>query len=161
MAAIWVAEPLSARDTGAMEDTSRSYPSRPILAASVAVFRNGKVLLGERARSPGRGLFSLPGGAVETGERLEQAARREVLEETGLDVDIAGFVCHKEAIYRDAAGAVHRHFVIAVFAARSDTGEPVPGDEVLSFRWADPETLDGLPVTDGLGAVVAAAGRML
>ncbi|MDQ0391701.1 NUDIX hydrolase [Labrys monachus] len=144
-----------------MEDASRAYPIRPILAASVVIFRDGKVLLGERARSPGRGLFSLPGGAVEAGEGLEAAARREVREETGLDVEIAGFVCHKEVIHRDEAGAVHRHFVIAVFAARGCAGEPRPNDEVLGFRWADPQTLDGLPVTEGLAAVVAAAGRLL
>src|ERR1700761_8105482 len=106
-----------------MQDASRSYPSRPILAASVAIFRDGKVLLGERARSPGQGLFSLPGGVVELGETLEEAARREVREETGLEVEISGFVRHNEVVYRDEAGAVPRHFVIAVFAARSSKAE--------------------------------------
>jgi 8-oxo-dGTP diphosphatase len=144
-----------------MTDASRSYPARPILAASVAIFRDSKVLLGERARSPGQGLFSLPGGVVELGETLEEAARREVLEETGLDVEIAGFVRHNEVVYRDEQGAVHRHFVIAVFAARAGQGEPVASEETVSFRWADPVTLDGLPVTDRLADIVAAAKAVL
>ncbi|CAM5763650.1 NUDIX hydrolase [Labrys miyagiensis] len=144
-----------------MTDASRSYPSRPILAASVAIFRDGRVLLGERARSPGQGLFSLPGGVVELGETLEEAARREVREETGLDVDIVGFVRHNEVVYRDKDGVVHRHFVIAVFAARSPEGEPEVSEETLAFRWADPATLDGLPVTDRLAEIVAAARALL
>jgi 8-oxo-dGTP diphosphatase len=144
-----------------MTDASRSYPSRPILAASVAVFRNGKVLLGERSREPGRGLFSLPGGVVELGETLEEAARREVREETGLEVEIAGFVRHNQVVYRDEAGAVHRHFVIVVFAARSEEGEPSLSEETLSFRWVEPATLDGLPVTDRLADIVTAAQAVL
>ena len=144
-----------------MTDASRSYPARPILAASVAIFRHGKVLLGERARSPGQGLFSLPGGVVDLGETLESAARREVREETGLEVEIAGFVRHNEVVYRDENGAVHRHFVIAVFAARAGQGEPQVSEETVSFRWADPATLDGLPVTDRLADIVAAAQALL
>ena len=144
-----------------MADNLRSYPSRPILAASVAIFRNGKVLLGERARSPGGGLFSLPGGVVEAGELLEDAARREVREETGLEIEIAGFVRHNEVIHRDKGGAVHRHFVIAVFAAQAGEGEPRLSEETRSFCWADTQTLDGLPVTDGLGDIVAAARRLI
>jgi 8-oxo-dGTP diphosphatase len=144
-----------------MTDASRSYPARPILAASVAIFRNGKVLLGERARSPGQGLFSFPGGVVELGETLEEAAKREVREETGLEVEIAGFVRHNEVVYRDENGAVHRHFVIAVFAARAGQGEPQVSEETVSFRWADPATLDGLPVTDRLADIVAAAQALL
>jgi ADP-ribose pyrophosphatase YjhB (NUDIX family) len=125
------------------------------------MFRDGKVLLGERARSPGGGLFSLPGGRVEAGETLEEAARREVREETGLAVEITGFVCHNEVIHRDEAGEVHRHFVIAVFAGKAGPGEPRLSEETLSFRWADPSTLDGLPVTDRLGGIVEAAQLLL
>ncbi|WP_245443361.1 NUDIX hydrolase [Labrys okinawensis] len=144
-----------------MTEAARSYPPRPILAASIALFRHGKVLLGERARAPGQGLFSLPGGVVELGETLEAAVRREVREETGLEIEITGFVRHHEVIARDGVGAVQRHFVVAVFVGRSAQGEPRLSEETLSFRWADPSTLDDLPLTDGLADIVAAARRML
>jgi ADP-ribose pyrophosphatase YjhB (NUDIX family) len=130
---------------------------RPILAVSVAIFRGGRVLLAERGREPMRGVFTLPGGAVERGERLVEAARREVLEETSLDIEPVGFVAHEEVIVRGEKGRTQRHYVICVFAARWLGGEPVPSEEATAFRWADPETLDGLPVTPGLAAVVARA----
>lgn len=144
-----------------MTEAPRSYPARPILAASIALFRGGRVLLGERARAPGQGLFSLPGGVVELGESLEAAVRREVREETGLEIEIRSFVRHHEVVIRDGAGAVQRHFVVAVFTGRADHGEPRLSEETLSFRWADPVTLDGLPLTDGLADIVAAAAEMM
>ena len=79
----------------------RLYPARPILAASVAVFRDGRVLIARRARSPLRGLYSLPGGAVEVGETLRQAALRELAEEVGVAADILAFVDHVEPIAFD------------------------------------------------------------
>lgn len=144
-----------------MTEAPRSYPARPILAASIALFRNGKVLLGERARPPGQGLFSLPGGVVELGENLEAAVRREVFEETGLEIEISAFVRHHEVIARDETGAVQRHFVVAVFAGRSEHGEPRLSEETLSFRWADPVELDSLALTDGLADILVAARKAL
>src|SRR5262245_46706600 len=111
----------------------RSYPDRPLLAASAAVFRDGRVLLAARGPDPGRGVFTLPGGLVEPGETLAEAARREVLEEMGLTVEIVGFADHREVIERDADGRVARHFVICAFAARWRGGEPVPSEEAPAF----------------------------
>jgi ADP-ribose pyrophosphatase YjhB (NUDIX family) len=135
----------------------RHFPSTPILAASVAIFRDGKVLLAARGREPLKGVFTLPGGAVELGETLAEAALREVAEETGLAVRLAGFVTHQEVIHLSADGRTERHFVICVFAAHWDGGEPRVTEEASEYRWADPATLDGLRVTDGLAAIVAAA----
>ena len=72
---------------------SRDYPDRPILCASAAVFRDGRVLLGSRRNPPYDQVFSLPGGLVETGETLEDAAIREVEEETGVrgEIDVFSF----------------------------------------------------------------------
>jgi 8-oxo-dGTP diphosphatase len=135
----------------------RLFPTAPILAASVAVFRDGKVLLAARGREPLRGVFTLPGGAVEIGETLAEAALREVREETGLSVRLAGFVTHQEVIHLGADGRTERHFVICVFAAHWTGGEPAVTEEASDYRWADPASLDGLRVTDGLASVVAAA----
>jgi len=136
---------------------SRAYPDRPLLAASAAVIRGGRVLLAARGREPMRGVFTLPGGLVEPGETLAEAARREVLEETGLSVEIAGLAGYQEVIARDDGGRIARHFVICAFAAHWRGGEPVPTEEAPAFRWADPLTLDDLTVTEGLHAIVAKA----
>lgn len=135
----------------------RRYPSRPILAASVAVFREGRVLLAARARPPLEGLFTLPGGLVEPGERLGEAALRELREEVGVEAEMIGFVDHVEVIERDQEGAVKHHFVIAAHAARWRSGEPQPGAEALAVRWVALDALADLPTTPGLAAVLEQA----
>lgn len=144
-----------------MGSDKRIYPERPILAASAAIFRDGRVLLAARGKAPMLGVYTLPGGVVEAGETLAEAAQREVHEEVGLDVEIVGFAGHVEVVRRDSAGAVERHFVICAFAARWTGGEPHTGDEALDIVWADPETLNGLNTTEGLGDIVAEAARLV
>lgn len=144
-----------------MTDPTRLYPDRPILAASVAILRGGRVLLAARGREPMRGVFTLPGGVVEAGETLADAARREVREETGLDLGDLVFVAHEEVVRRDPTGRIERHYVICVFAGRLGEGEPVPGEEAPELRWVDPAALDGLPTTPGLGAIIARAVALL
>ncbi len=95
----------------------RLYPPRPILAVSVAVFRQGRVLVGRRARPPMAGRFSLPGGVVEIGETLIEAALRELYEEVGVEAEIVGFNRHIEPIVREG-DRVRAHFVIASFVGR-------------------------------------------
>jgi len=136
---------------------SRTYPQRPILAVSAAIFRNGKVLVVRRARAPALTLYTLPGGAVEAGETLSEAIVREVREETALEIAPATLAGHREVIARDAQGRVERHFVILCFAARWLAGEPVLNDELDDARWLDPAELAGLRTTEGLAEIVAAA----
>src|SRR3954447_19607102 len=89
-------------------------PSRPQLAVSAAIFRDGKVLLVRRARSPGKGLHSLPGGRVEFGETMVQAMQREVAEEAGLTVEIGGPAGWREVL---PAQPDHGHYMVMSFAA--------------------------------------------
>lgn len=138
-------------------DHSRLYPLRPILAASIAVFRAGKVLLASRTQPPGEALFSLPGGLVECGETLEQAALRELREEVGVEARIIGFNTHMEVIDRDNAGKIRRHFVVASYAGIWTGGEPQTGPEAGAVLWADPDKLGGLALTRGLAPIVRAA----
>jgi 8-oxo-dGTP diphosphatase len=135
----------------------RAYPQRPYLAVSAAIIRDGKVLVVRRARNPALGIYTLPGGAVETGETLMQAVTREVREETSLTVEPVALAGHREAIARDAQGRVERHFVILCFAARWLSGEPLLNEELDDARWLDPAALSNLRTTEGLAEIVAAA----
>jgi ADP-ribose pyrophosphatase YjhB (NUDIX family) len=138
-----------------------SDAKRPVLAVSAAVFRGDRVLVAQRARGPGKGLWSLPGGSVEWGESLAEAAAREVREETGVEAEILGLAGQREVRMRGAAGAVEQHYVILCFAARWRAGEASPGPEAAQVRWIKPEALAQLQTTEGLGEIVAAAQRLL
>lgn len=139
------------------DERSRTYPTRPYLAVSAAIFRDGRVLIVRRARPPANGLFTLPGGGVELGETLEEAVVREVREETGLDVEPVALAGYRQAITRDAAGEVERHFVILPFAARWIAGEVSLNEELGEARWLEPAELTELKTTEGLGLIVRAA----
>ena len=135
----------------------RSYPSRPYLAVSAAIIRDGKVLIVRRARPPAAGLYTLPGGGVEVGETLMEAVAREVREETALVIEPVALAGYREAIARDGDGRVERHFVILPFAATWIAGEPVLSDELSEAMWLDPAAIAGLNTTAGLAEIVANA----
>lgn len=137
--------------------SDRSYPARPILAVSTAVIRDGRVLVAERANAPGAGLFSLPGGLVEVGETLAEAAARELMEEVGVSAEPVGLCGARDIIVRDADGRVERHFVVVSFAARWTAGEGTVSPEAAAIRWIRPEEAAGLPTTEGLAEVLAGA----
>ena len=140
---------------------ARSYPERPILAVSAAIVRDGRVLLVRRAREPAATLFSLPGGVVEVGETLAEAVVREVREETSLAIEPVALAGYREAIARDAAGRIERHFVILPFAARWLAGEVTLNEELAEAHWLNPTELGGLTTTEGLAQIVAAAAERI
>jgi 8-oxo-dGTP diphosphatase len=142
-------------------EMSRTYPTRPYLAVSAAIFRNGRVLIVRRARPPAHGLYTLPGGGVELGETLEEAVIREVREETALEVEPVALAGYRQAIGRDAKGDVERHFVILPFAARWVGGEIALNEELAEAHWLLPSELAGLTTTEGLAQIVAAAAERL
>jgi 8-oxo-dGTP diphosphatase len=141
-----------------MSVVSPVQPSHPQLAVSAAIFRDGKILLVRRARSPAKGRYSLPGGRVEFGETLHAALHREVDEETALKIEIAGLAGWREVVPGTSGGG---HYVIMSFAARWSSGEPVLNDEHDDFMWLAPEGLGDLNITDGLPDIIEAARRML
>ena len=120
---------------------ARTYPQRPFLAVSAAIMRDGKVLAVRRARKPALNLYTMPGGVVEIGETLFEAVKREVREETALEIEPVALAGHREAIQRDAQGKVERHFIIMCFAA----------------RWLVPSEITGMRTTEGLAEIVASA----
>lgn len=139
----------------------RTYPTRPFLAVSAAIFRDGKVLVVRRARKPALNLYTMPGGVVEAGETLAEAVAREVREETALQIEVLTLAGHREAVMRDAQGRVERHFVIMCFAARWIAGEPVLNEELDEAHWLAPSEISGLRTTDGLAEIVASAAEIL
>lgn len=136
---------------------ARTYPQRPILAVSAAIFRDGKVLAVRRARNPAINLYTLPGGVVEVGETLTDAVIREAREETRLDIAPVALAGHREVIVRDAQGGIERHFIILCFAARWIAGDVVLNEELDDARWLTPAELGGLRTTEGLTEIVTDA----
>jgi ADP-ribose pyrophosphatase YjhB (NUDIX family) len=130
----------------------------PQLAVSAAIFRDDKILLVRRARSPANGFYSLPGGRVEFGETLHAALHREVLEETALEIEIVGLAGWREVLPGTSGGG---HYLIMSFAARWIRGEPHLNDELDDFKWLPPEMLGELRLTDGLEEVIRSAGDLL
>ena len=138
--------------------TSPVQPTRPQLAVSGAIFRDGKVLLVRRARSPGKGFYSFPGGRVEFGESLHTALHREVDEETAIAIDIVALAGWREVLPTAGGGG---HYMIMSFAARWKAREPVLNDEHDDFKWLKPDEMGELKMTGGLQEVVQAAWRII
>ncbi len=138
----------------------RFYPSRPVLAASVAVLREGRILLAMRGKPPSEGLFSLPGGKVEIGETLGEAALRELREEVGVEAKLIGLIAPVEFIERDEKGHIRHHVVIATHAARWVSGEPQTGPEAKEIRWITDRDIADLPMTAGLTGILEQAFRL-
>lgn len=122
----------------------------PRLGVSVCLLRGGEVLLVKRARPPALGYWSLPGGHVEWGETLRDAAARELREETGLGADLAALPRVVDAIRLGDDGEVVTHYAIAMFAGRWTGGEPQAGDDAAEVAWVPVADLGRLVLTPGI-----------
>ncbi len=128
------------------EPTPREYPRLPRVGVGAIVVRNGRVLLVQRGQPPSEGLWAIPGGQVELGETLQQAADREILEETGITIRAGDPVYTFDLVLRDDAGRVQFHYVIVDLAADYVSGEPHAGDDALQVRWLSAAEVERLPV---------------
>ena len=135
----------------------RRYPKRPIVGVGALIFRRGKILMAQRGKEPLKGWWSLPGGALELGESLDAGVRREVREETGLEVLPLKVFEIFERIMRDAAGEPEYHYVLIDYVCRVTGGTLQAGDDVCAVAWTAREGLKELQITEGTLAVIEKA----
>ncbi len=134
----------------------REFPDHPMVGVGGVVIHRGRVLLIRRGGEPLKGEWSLPGGLVELGEELAEAARRELKEETGLDVEPLEILTVFDRIFRDR-GRVRYHFVIVDFACRLKGGRLAPASDVLDARWVRRKDLPDYHLTEKAMDVVLRA----
>ena len=139
---------------------NRRYPSRPLVGVGAVIFRKDCVLLVQRGREPSYGKWSLPGGLVELGESLEEAVRREVREEVGLDVCVGDLVVALDRVLRDSDGGIEFHYVLLDFLCVGDAGDPVPASDVLDCAFVALSDLASYALVRGTEEVVE-RGRAL
>jgi ADP-ribose pyrophosphatase YjhB (NUDIX family) len=138
---------------------SRLYPDRPFIAVGAAVCCGDRVLVVQRAREPSLGVWTVPGGVVDLGEEMAQAAAREVREECGIAIEVGSIVGSVDNIVRDPDGAVRYHFVIIDFAARYLSGELAVNDELSDAAWITPAQFDGYRISSRVRPILLAALR--
>ena len=123
------------------------------------ILKRDSVLLVERGKSPLEGYWSLPGGVVETGERLEEGIRREVLEETGLAVKPLRVITIFERIMPDALGQIEYHYVLIDYLCRVTGGTLKAADDVSRAEWVARRRLAQYKITEGTLPVIEKAFR--
>lgn len=139
---------------------SREYPSHPRVGVAAVVLRENQVLLVQRGREPGKGSWGLPGGMLELGETLAEGARREVMEECGVEIEVGPLVAVFEPVQRDEDGRLRFHYVVVDYLARYVSGEPRPDDDADDARWVDLDALELLPMRQETRHVIQQAVEM-
>lgn len=143
-------------------DRPRESPIQwPRAAASAAVFRDGMVLLAQRAKPPLVGIWSLPGGHIEPGEKALEAAIRELSEETGIEADIKGIVDVKDVILHHDDGSLSAHYVISAFYGVWQSGKAQPRSDAREVEWVSLAALNDRPLTEGTAEIIQQAAKLL
>jgi len=139
---------------GVSENSSRRFPARPLVGVGALILDGSRVLLVERGKPPLVGFWALPGGLVETGERLEDAIVREVFEETGLRVQAGPIATVFERVMPHADGRCEYHYVLVDFHCIVEGGDLRAGDDSSRAAWFDIASLAELPMTEGTREVI-------
>ncbi len=135
----------------------RDYPERPILGIGAAIVEGDRFVLVQRSQPPHQGEWSIPGGMLECGESLKEAAIREACEETSLEVEPVVLIEVFERIVRDTAGQIQFHYVIMDYLCRVKGGTLRAGEDAADARWMRLAELDQLQVADGTMGVLKKA----
>jgi ADP-ribose pyrophosphatase YjhB (NUDIX family) len=136
---------------------AREYPGRPVVGVGAVVVRDGRALIVRRAHDPRKGEWSLPGGMLELGESLSDGARREVREETGLDVEVGAILETFDRVHRDDDGRIRYHFVIIDFVCRAAAGEARAGSDAEAVAWITADEIEAYGINAHAGAIIRKA----
>ncbi len=139
---------------------TRRYPKRPIVGVGAVILRRDRVVLVQRGREPLKGYWSLPGGVLEVGEYLEDAVRREVLEETGLAVRPVALVTIFERLLRDHRGRPEYHYVLIDYLCKVTGGELKAAGDAARAAWVRRKDLPAFRLTEGALPVIEEAFRL-
>lgn len=136
---------------------------RSVAVGVAAVIWNDRreVLLIRRMKEPRKGQWSLPGGKVEFGESLHLALKREIREETGLEIEIMGLIDVAETIDDEAAGAKGFHFVLIDYAARVISGEAVAASDAADATWVPITKLAEYPMWDEMRRLIRRSEKIV
>ena len=137
----------------------RRYPKHPLVGVGAILLKRDRILMAQRGKEPLKGWWSLPGGALETGESLADGVRREVREETGLEIRPLGVLEIFERIMRDSNGEPEYHYVLIDYVCRITGGTLCAGDDVCRVEWVRRSELVKLQITEGTLGVIEKAFR--
>src|SRR5262245_22840423 len=140
--------------------SSREYPARPVPGVGVVAFKDESVLLIQRGKEPRRGEWSIPGGAVEVGESVREAALREFREECGGEIELRELIDVVDIFSRDENGRVRYHYIVVDYWAEWQAGDPVAGSDVMAARWVPVSALEPYGLPPWTRAVIEKAATM-
>jgi len=138
----------------------RKYPDRPIIGVGGIIFQEDQVLLIKRGMEPSLGQWSIPGGAVHVGETLDEAVRREILEETHLEVEVLTLAKVLDRIFRDPDGRVAYHYVLVDFLCRWKAGELRSDSDAQDARFVSLQDLPSYQIAPVTLEVIHRADRL-
>jgi 8-oxo-dGTP diphosphatase len=132
----------------------REYPEHPLVGVGGFIHRDGKVLLIKRKFEPNKGRWSLPGGLLEVGEDPEEAAKREVREELGIEVVTEGILQVANEVIKDGQGRVRYHFVLVDYLMRPLGDKITLNEESEEYAWFEPSAVEELNTTKNTRIIV-------
>ena len=139
----------------------REYPGAPVVGVGGVVIREGRALLIKRGSAPLEGQWSIPGGTLELGESLQEGVRRELLEETGIEVRVLELIEVFDRIFRDASGKIQYHFVIVDYLCALVSGEACAASDVTDTAWVSEANLSNYRLTEAATRVIRKAFAMV
>jgi len=135
-------------------NSDREYPTRPVVAVGAIILSDDRILLVKRKNPPGQGLWTIPGGAVELGETIKDALKREVREETGLEIEIIKPIEIVDEIVRDESGKIRFHYVIIDFLVKPVGGELCASSDVLDAEWVKFSEIENYKISKTLKRIL-------